>query len=101
MPAGQKSHAIEYELRRGLIGRLASSTIRVHYYDGAGLADSLPHERFIMTEQIALSIDRGLDFLDRSSRTNRDVFIACTDPTECQATLNYFAVKRCGAPQII
>jgi hypothetical protein len=100
-PAGLKDHAIETELRTGKRGRLASITIRVHYYDGTGFTDSLPHERFIRTDQVALSIDRGLDFLDRSTKANRDVLVTYTDATDCETVLKHYATKRCGVARLI
>lgn len=100
-PDGFKDDAIEQELRDGKRGRLERLKITVAYYDGTGLSDSLPHERFIVTDQAALSIDRGLDYLDRASHSNRDVYVSCTDPAECESLLSFYAPRRLGMPRDI
>lgn len=100
-PVGVRSHAIETALRSGRRGRLTDMTIRVQYYDGSGIDGSLPHERFILTEQIALSIDRGFDFLERKSKRNRDVAIAIADVAGCEAVLAHFSRMRIGTAQTI
>jgi hypothetical protein len=96
-PRGIANRTIESEIRGEKVGNLAAVTIRMHYYDGSGLSDSLPHERFVLTDQVALSIDRGLDFLDRTTRMARDVFVTYKDGDECEAVLTYYAAK--GSPK--
>jgi hypothetical protein len=49
--------------------------MEIQFYQFPSSDNALPHERFILTDQIALSIDRGLDFLDKNTRKNRDVDI--------------------------
>lgn len=63
------------ELAKFKTGRLAGLTIEVQPY-GLGDPDHcLPHDRFILTEQVALTIGRGMDFLDRNTQQNRDLVV--------------------------
>jgi len=54
-------------------GRLACVGLTIRFYDQPGGDASLPHDRFITTDQVALGIPRGMDFLDRKTGKNRDV----------------------------
>ena len=49
---------------------LEAYSARVRYYS------RLPHERFILTDQMAFEIGRGMDFLLPANGRNRDVSIA-------------------------
>jgi hypothetical protein len=53
-------------------GRLANISIEVRFY---AQNSSLPHERFILTDQVAFEIGRGMDFLNRATGMNRDVMV--------------------------
>ena len=43
---------------------------------------ALPHERFIITDQMAINIGRGMDFLNRHTRRNRDILIKSANNDE-------------------
>ena len=47
----------------------------------------MPHQRFILTDQFAIEIDRGLDFLDRSTHKNRDVLVNTKSHSETSKLL--------------
>lgn len=44
--------------------------------------------------QVALDVDRGLDFLDRATRRCRDTYINYQNPEEAQRLLNSYSSGR-------
>lgn len=56
-------------------GGFEDITIRLCIYEQATGRDDLPHQRFIITDQIALGLDRGMDFLNEKTSRNRDLTI--------------------------
>lgn len=56
-------------------GRIKNIPIELNIYNVPDPDQCLPHERFIVTDQIAIEIGRGMDFLDRKTHKNRDVSI--------------------------
>lgn len=54
-------------------GRLAGVSIKLCLYDQVSVSAALPHDRFIVTDQIALGLPRGMDFLNRETGKNRDL----------------------------
>lgn len=67
-------------------GALASTPTEIRYYH-----TEMPHQRFILTDQFAIEIDRGLDFLDRSTRKNRDVSVNTKSHSETSKLLAAYA----------
>jgi hypothetical protein len=63
-------------------GSLSGTPVEIRYYRGA-----MPHQRFILTDQFALEIDRGLDFLDRATHKNRDVSVNTKSHSETSKLL--------------
>ena len=57
----------------------------------------LPHERYLWTDQFALEIGRGMDFLDRSSGKNRDVSLNLKDVADVNGKVASFS--RFRSPQ--
>ena len=55
---------------------------------------ALPHERYLLTDQFAFEIGRGLDFLDSSTDRNRDVSISFKDPKSIDRLLQAAAPHR-------
>lgn len=51
----------------------------------------LPHDRFILTDQFALEIGRGMDFLEPSRGCNRDVSIATKDLRQVKKLMHSYA----------
>ena len=72
-PPGHGKHFILQELTSIKNAALAGTPIEVRFYDDTLPNPSLPHQRFILTEQIALDVDRGLDFLDSTTQKCRDI----------------------------
>ncbi|HEX8177769.1 MAG TPA: hypothetical protein VF543_21960 [Pyrinomonadaceae bacterium] len=64
--------ALKADLTSFKSGNLASVRLRLCLYDNDRGGDSLPHDRFIVTDQIALGLPRGMDFLNGATRKNRD-----------------------------
>ncbi|MDM7926511.1 MAG: hypothetical protein QUS35_10895 [bacterium] len=90
-PAGE---GIDFILRKMTGFRqesLPTTEIELRFYGDTAGMPNLPHQRFILTNQIALNIDRGLDFLDRNTHKCRDTFISCQDPGEAQKLLRHFS----------
>ncbi len=82
---GYKSTYIQRELSNYKRQSLHESTnIAVHYYS------DLPHQRYIITNQFALEIDRGLDFLNRATRKNRNSSINLKSRKEIQLRLDAY-----------
>lgn len=65
--------------------------MHIQFYNFEKLSDELPHDRFISTDQISLSIGRGMDFLDEKTRMARDVTINIINSEDCQRVLNHYA----------
>jgi hypothetical protein len=72
-------------------GRLARLPIEIYVYDVPDPDQCLPHERFILTDQLALEIGRGMDFLDRTTHRNRDVSIGYKSMKDVQKLLNSYS----------
>jgi len=91
-PAGQ--YGIDHILDQLSICKrnyLPQTEMLMQIYNDASGTQSLPHQRFIMTDQISLNIERGLDFLDRNTRHCRDTYISCQNLEEAQRLLNSYA----------
>lgn len=69
---------------------LSAMPMQVQYYNADGLPDNMPHDRFILTNQIALSIGRGMDFLDKKTKKARDISLNIIDKDECSKVLNAY-----------
>jgi len=84
---GKKSAYINSELTnyRSAQG-LAATPTEIRYYH-----TEMPHQRFILTDQFAIEIDRGLDFFDRSTHKNRDVSINTKSQSETSKLLAAYA----------
>jgi hypothetical protein len=93
-PKGFGTDHILQELSSFKKTALPHTEIELHIYNESPATPSLPHQRFIITDQIALNIDRGLDFLDRNTHKCRDTYINCQDPEEAQRLLNGYTLGR-------
>ncbi len=72
-------------------GRLSNLKIEVRFYKSKEPDErlpALPHERFIMTDQVALNIGRGMDFLDKKTKRNRDILIKLAKEDEIKDSIN-------------
>lgn len=89
-PRGQGAQFILQELASFKYGLLSETLLEVYFYDESLPNPTLPHQRFIMTDQVALDVDRGLDFLDRKTRKCRDTYVNYQKPQEAQDLLNCY-----------
>lgn len=86
-PDGQGDQYILNELRSIKNGPLSATNIEVCFYDESLPDPHLPHQRFILSDQMALDVDRGLDFLDRHTRKCRDTHISYQRPGDVSRIL--------------
>ena len=59
---------------------------------------SMPHHRYIITDQLCIGIDRGMDFLDRHSNTNRDVSMDYKSSSSLKGILKGYEGDKDGSP---
>lgn len=90
-PSGQGTNFILQELASFKNGPLSSTLIEVRFYNESLPNAALPHQRFILTDQVALDVDRGLDFIDRKTRRCRDTYVNYQKPEDAQRLLNSYA----------
>jgi hypothetical protein len=57
----------------------------------------MPHERFILTDQFVLHIERGMDFLDRATKRSRDAFVSVKSRAETVQLLDAYKPMRITA----
>jgi hypothetical protein len=93
-PSGQGVHFIVQEFTTLKTGLFSGTSIEVHLYDESLPNPSLPHQRFILTDQIALNVDRGLDLFDQRTRRCRDTYVNYQNPGEVQSLLNSYSPRR-------
>ncbi len=99
-PRGLGIHHILDELSTFRKKSLPKTDIELRIYNDSTNTQSLPHQRFIMTDQIALNIDRGLDFLDRTTHQCRDTYIGCQNQQEAIQLLDDYTFGCCATHKI-
>lgn len=92
-PAGHGDQYVLDEISELKNGPLRNASFELHFYEESTPEPDLPHQRFILTDQIALNIERGLDFLDGNTQRCRDTYINHQDPNEAQKLLDSFSSK--------
>ncbi|MEA1878026.1 MAG: hypothetical protein U9N86_14310 [Bacteroidota bacterium] len=90
-PDGFTDQYMAAELTALKKGRISNMPIAVQFYQHPGLANCLPHARFILTDQIVLKIDPGMDFLDPKTGKNRDACIECKSSKEVNTLLKSYS----------
>ena len=93
-PPGFLDNHMKGQLKSFRRGRLSNLPITIHFHDTLAGTDNLPHDRFLATDQIAIEIGRGMDFLDRSTRKNRDSSFSLKDLTELGGFLKSAATSQ-------
>ncbi len=86
-PSGQGEAYIVTEIASLKKGPLSSARIEIHFYSEIPPNVTLPHQRFILTDQIALDLDRGMDFIDRKTGSCRDTYVNYQKPMDAQRLL--------------
>lgn len=82
------------ELEKSRDKHVEGLPVHIHIYDTTDNQNPLPPDRFIITDQVCLSIGRGMDFLDRNTGKNRDVSINIASEKECLDTLKSFEANK-------
>jgi hypothetical protein len=90
-PSGQGIHFILHELASFKKGRLSKTSIETYFYDDSFPNPGLPHQRFIVTNQVALNIDRGMDFFDEKTRRCRDTYVNYQNLDDAQRLLQSYS----------
>lgn len=72
---------------------LKNVTMRLQLYENPDAAMHLPHDRFIVTDQIAIGIPRGMDFLDSKTGKNRDLTIDYKNKGDVERLLAGYVVE--------
>jgi hypothetical protein len=93
-PDGNRDHHLLTQLRNFKRAHLANTVIEVQFYELSAPENVLPHERFILTDQIALEIGRGMDFLNAATGRNRDVSIGYKSMKEVHDLLKSYSASR-------
>jgi len=84
-PKGVGAHHIEHEMKYYKTKYLSKTKISVYLYE------KLPHQRFFLTNQIAMDIDRGMDFFDKNTKKCRDTRITYREVEDAEKLLNTYS----------
>lgn len=90
-PEGHTDHHIKTQLVSFKTGRLENLPIEIQFYQLPDNSPVLPHDRYLITDQIVIDIGRGLDFLDRNTKKNRDLTIGYKSFKEVDDLLKSYA----------
>ena len=91
MPPGHTKEHIQERISTFKNKYLDSTSIEIQFYQSTEDEQCLPHDRFVTTDQISLTIGRGMDFLDKNTRKNRDVTIGLKNADEVTRLLESYA----------
>jgi hypothetical protein len=98
LPGGNTDHFMQNQLSTFRRGRLAGMPMRIQFYKAAdkfrdtGEHEALPHQRYLITDQFAFDLGRGMDFLDPNTLKNRDGKFGFAHPTELANALQSIPV---------
>jgi len=86
-------------------GRFSKIAIEVRFYqknkDSKEEGDPLPHDRYLMTNQVAFDIGRGMDFLSKRTRGNRDISINYQDTDKIAALIGSYSKYKLPDPMVL
>jgi hypothetical protein len=91
LPGGNTDHFIQTQLALFRRGRLATMPITIQYYNTAN-GEELPHQRYLITHQVAIDLGRGMDYLDPATRRNREGKFGFARPDELESALRSIPV---------
>ncbi len=86
LPGGNTGHFIQNQLTSFRRGRLATMPITVQFYKTAD-GEDLPHQRYLITHQVAIDLGRGMDCLDPGTQRNREGKFGFASPDELALAL--------------
>ena len=84
-PKGEGAHHIEHKIKSYKIRFLKKTKVSIIFYD------KLPHQRFLLTNQIAMDIDRVMDFFDKNTKKCRDTRITYRDVDDAVKLLDAYS----------
>jgi len=90
-PEGHTDHHIKTQLVNFKTGRLENLPMEIQFYQLPDNSQALPHDRYLITDQIVIDIGRGFDFLDRNTRKNRDLTVGYKSFKEVDNLLKSYA----------
>lgn len=90
-PDGHTDHHIKTQLLSFKTGRLKNMPMDIQFYQLPDASQVLPHDRYIITDQVVIDFGRGLDFLDKETRQNRDLTIGYKSVKEVDNLLKSYA----------
>ena len=91
---------IKTQLAAFRAGPIADMKIAIQYYVEEDGKSRMPHERFILTDQFAVHLERGMDFLDKSSGKNRDAFVTMKSHAETVQLLDAYKALRASREEL-
>ena len=101
-PPGYGDDNMKVKLSPIKSGRFSKIVIEIRFYhkdkDSKLEGDPLPHDRYLMTDQVAFDIGRGMDFLSKRTRGNRDISINYQDPDEIAALIGSYSKYKLSNP---
>jgi len=90
-PEGHTDHHIKTQLVSFKTGRLKNLPMEIQFYQLPDNSQVLPHDRYLITDQIAIDLGRGFDFLDRKTHKIRDLTIGYKSFKEVDNLLKSYA----------
>jgi len=88
-PTGTTDQYIKDRLTQYRYGRLVNTRIKIFFHSNDD-EQCLPHDRYFVTDQIAFQIGRGMDFIDKKTKRNRDTDINLKDPKEIENLIRHY-----------
>jgi hypothetical protein len=68
--------------------------VEAYYYKLPRGDEPLPHDRFLITDQIAIAIGRGMDFLDFKTKKNRDGTFGLKNSIQAEGIRHHYGAGR-------
>jgi len=93
-PSVNRVHYMKTQLSDLKSAERSNIKIEIRFYQLNGSQHApkpLPHDRFIITDQIALTIGRGMDFLNKKTKKNRNTTIHCCMKDDFTKSINTFS----------
>ncbi|MBI5194266.1 MAG: hypothetical protein HZA08_12620 [Nitrospirae bacterium] len=75
-------------------GRITGIDVVLQFYELLNENNCLPHDRYILTDQIAVDFGRGMDFLNQLTHQNRDITININDLNQVSSLLESYRAGR-------
>lgn len=104
-PTGYRDDNMKVKISPIKSGRFSKIVIEIRFYqknvDSKSEGDPLPHDRYLITDQVAFDIGRGMDFLNKRTRGNRDISINYQDTIEIAALIDSYSDYKLPDPMVL